>query len=164
MLRGAARGVFLCLLVVALGCGDSSGASSPPDNILIIIVDDLGVDAVGAYAEGAAPPPTPSLDALAARGVLFRNAWANPVCSATRALIMTGRYSFRTGIGAARWQQRSSRATGAPDAVRNSTTGSSRKVLAIGSPAGRSLAQMAAYQAFFRNIRLGPVSVRFGVF
>ena len=40
-----------------------------------------------------------AIDALAKRGVLFRNAWAYPTCSPTRALIMTGRYGFRTGVG-----------------------------------------------------------------
>lgn len=68
-------------------------------NVLVIVADDLGVDRVGAYAEHANPGRTPNIDALAARGVLFRNAWANPVCSPTRAGALTGRYSFRTGIG-----------------------------------------------------------------
>jgi len=69
-------------------------------NVLLVILDDVGNDKVGAYGEHPQAPPTPTLDALAARGVLFRNAYANPVCSPTRATIMTGRYSFRTGIGA----------------------------------------------------------------
>jgi hypothetical protein len=33
------------------------------------------------------------------RGVVFNNAWSNPLCSPTRAGILTGRYSFRTGVG-----------------------------------------------------------------
>jgi arylsulfatase A-like enzyme len=70
-----------------------------PPNILMIIADDLGVDQVGAYGEGANPARTPNIDALAARGVLFRNTWSNPVCSSTRATILTGRYGFRTGVG-----------------------------------------------------------------
>ncbi len=75
----------------------ASGARPP--NILLIIADDVGVDQIGVYAEGAEPANTPNVDALAARGVLFRNTWSNPVCSSTRATIMTGRYSFRTGVG-----------------------------------------------------------------
>lgn len=71
------------------------------DNILLIVADDLGVDYVGAYQEGTNPPPTPAIDGLAARGVLFRNAWANPSCSPTRAGLLTGRYPFRTLVG--RW-------------------------------------------------------------
>jgi arylsulfatase A-like enzyme len=110
-LAAAERAALWLLAVSVAGCsgggvGEPSGAagstSGPRHNILILVADDLGVDGVGAYGEAAEPPPTPNLDALAARGVLFRNAWANPVCSPTRAAIMTGRYSFRTGIGSAR--------------------------------------------------------------
>ncbi len=83
----------LCALVgVANLCAQQN-------NVLIIIADDLGVENVGAYQEGANPPPTPNIDALAARGVLFRNAWVNPICSPTRASLQTGRYALRTGVG-----------------------------------------------------------------
>lgn len=69
-------------------------------NIVVIVADDLGVDLVDAYGESIDAPCTPNLDELAARGMLFRNAWSNPVCSPTRAALLTGRYGFRTGIGA----------------------------------------------------------------
>lgn len=68
-------------------------------NILIVVADDVGVDLVNAYGESAAAPCTPNLDALAQEGLLFRNAWACPVCSPTRAALLTGRHGFRTGIG-----------------------------------------------------------------
>lgn len=68
-------------------------------NMLILVADDLGVDHIGAYQEGASPPPTPNIDALAARGLLFRNAWSYPYCSPTRSILHTGRYGFRTGVG-----------------------------------------------------------------
>lgn len=71
------------------------------NNVLILLLDDVGVDNIGVYGEGANPPPTPNIDALARRGVLFRNAWSNPHCSPTRACIQTGRYSLRTGVGIA---------------------------------------------------------------
>jgi len=70
-----------------------------PRNILLIIADDVGVDRVAAYGEHPWPGRTPVIDQLAAQGVLFRNAWANPSCSPTRATILTGRYGMRTGIG-----------------------------------------------------------------
>ncbi len=73
-----------------------------PPNVLVLLADDLGVDKVGVYGEAANPPPTPHLDQMAARGILFRNAWSNPVCAPTRATLLTGRYSFRTGIGGVR--------------------------------------------------------------
>ena len=68
-------------------------------NVLMIIADDLGVDRVGAYAEHPDPGNTPVLDGLAAGGMLFRHAWANPGCSPTRATVLTGRYAHRTGLG-----------------------------------------------------------------
>ena len=69
------------------------------NNVLILLADDLGADQLAAYGIGSDLPTTPNLDALAAGGLLFRNAWANPLCSPTRALIQTGRYAFRTGVG-----------------------------------------------------------------
>ncbi|MEM7205967.1 MAG: sulfatase-like hydrolase/transferase [Planctomycetota bacterium] len=70
-------------------------------NILVLVADDLGVDSVDVYQEGPRPPPTPNIDALAAQGLLFRNAWASPVCSPSRACFHTGRYPFRTYVGQA---------------------------------------------------------------
>jgi len=70
-------------------------------NVLLIISDDHGVDRVGAYHEHPDPGHTPNIDALAAQGVLFRNAWGTPVCSSSRACILTGRFGMRTGIGRA---------------------------------------------------------------
>lgn len=77
--------------------GANSAALGP--NILIIVADDVGVDMINAYGESAAAPCTPNLDALAQQGLLFRNAWACPVCSPTRSALLTGRHGFRTGIG-----------------------------------------------------------------
>jgi len=75
-------------------------ASARLPNILLVIADDLGVDKVGAYGEHPQAPPTPNIDALAQRGVLFRNAWSSPVCSPTRANLLTGRYaSGPNGMG-----------------------------------------------------------------
>lgn len=71
-------------------------------NILLVVMDDVGVDLLGCYGEGPPALPfacTPTLDALADEGMLFRNALANPLCSPTRAQILTGRHGFRTGIG-----------------------------------------------------------------
>src|SRR4051794_25685306 len=70
-------------------------------NILLIIADDYGVDSSSLYNTNASAslPPTPNVISLAQSGVLFRNAYANPVCSPTRACLITGRYGFRTGIG-----------------------------------------------------------------
>lgn len=76
-------------------------------NLLVIVADDVGVDKVGVYANTDYPtyaatavdlPVTPTLDTLAARGLRFTRAWANPSCSPTRAAMLTGRHGFRTGV------------------------------------------------------------------
>ncbi len=85
----------------ATDSGAPTGSSAPARarNVLIVLADDLGTDKVAGYAEHPAPPPTPNIDALAAAGVLFRNAWGYPSCSPGRASVLTGRYGRRTGIG-----------------------------------------------------------------
>lgn len=68
-------------------------------NVLLIIADDLGVDNVSAYDEQPNhTAQTPNIDSLAGSGVLFRNTWANPQCSPSRASLITGRHAFRHGV------------------------------------------------------------------
>ena len=77
-------------------------ASAAQRNILLIIADDYGADSSSLYNSthhGASLPPTPNIESLARNGVVFKNAYANPICSPTRACLMTGRHGFRTGIG-----------------------------------------------------------------
>lgn len=69
------------------------------NNVLLIIADDYGVDAQSLYNPGGTTAPTPNINLLAASGVRFTNAYACPVCSPTRATILTGRLGFRTGVG-----------------------------------------------------------------
>ena len=93
---------LLYVWVIFASCGwlpRAICASSP--NILVIIADDYGADSSSLYNTNASAslPPTPNIEALARSGVLFRNAYANPVCSPTRACLMTGRHAFRTGVG-----------------------------------------------------------------
>jgi arylsulfatase A-like enzyme len=68
-------------------------------NVILIIADDLGSDYCGFYENHLDTCKLPNVRRLLARGVRFRNAWSNPLCSPTRAGILTGRYSFRTGVG-----------------------------------------------------------------
>jgi arylsulfatase A-like enzyme len=93
--------ISLLLAAITAGAVSTTAKPSSAPSILVVLADDVGVEAIGAYGEGEDLALTPNLDALAARGVLFRNAYANPVCSPSRALLMTGRYSSRTGIGRA---------------------------------------------------------------
>ena len=68
-----------------------------PPNFVIIFCDDLGYGDLGCY--GAAKIKTPRLDAMAAEGMRFTNFYcAAPVCSPSRAALLTGRYPVRSGI------------------------------------------------------------------
>ena len=75
----------------------SQGPSRP--NVLVVLMDDIGRDKIACYGDHPNPPPTPNIDALRDRGVLFRNAWSYQTCSPTRAALMTGRYSDNNGVG-----------------------------------------------------------------
>ncbi len=68
-------------------------------NVILIIADDLGSDYCGFYENHLDTVAMPNVRRLLARGVRFRKAWSNPLCSPTRAGMLTGRYSFRTGVG-----------------------------------------------------------------
>jgi arylsulfatase A-like enzyme len=74
-----------------------SWAREEKPNIVLVLVDDLGWRDLGCY--GSAFYETPVLDRLAAQGMRFTDAYAaSPVCSPTRASIMTGKYPARLGI------------------------------------------------------------------
>ncbi len=82
---------------------EDTAALPIPPNILVVIADDLGIEASACY-EGAissSRAPQPIIAALCARGLVFDDVWSYPMCSPTRATILTGRYGWRTGIGQA---------------------------------------------------------------
>jgi arylsulfatase A-like enzyme len=86
------------LLVALLGCVVPSVASAaePRPNILLIVADDLGYNDVG--FQGARDIPTPHLDRLAASGLRCTDGYVSyPVCSPSRAGLLTGRYQQRFG-------------------------------------------------------------------
>src|SRR6201996_365381 len=86
-------------LAVALGFATvtpSNAADSLP-NIVIILTDDQGYADVGKF--GAEGFTTPNLDRMADEGAVFRNFHvAQPICSASRAALLTGCYPNRIGI------------------------------------------------------------------
>ena len=82
----------ICLLAIA-----ARGVAAERPNVVFILADDLGRCDLGCL--GSTFYETPNLDRLAARGVLFKQAYAAcRVCSPTRASIMTGRYPARLHI------------------------------------------------------------------
>lgn len=70
--------------------------SSP--NILLVIADDMGLDACPGYNIGSMKPNMPNLQSLMNSGVKFNNLWSNPTCTPTRAGIITGKYGLRTNV------------------------------------------------------------------
>lgn len=84
-------------LLLLTGVCFPAGAADRPPNIVLILADDLGWADLGCY--GSSFHQTPNLDALARSGALFTDAYAaSPVCSPTRASILTGKYPSRIGM------------------------------------------------------------------
>ncbi len=74
----------------------SQAQENEPPNVIIIITDDQGYGDLG--FTGNPHVKTPNIDAFANESVRFNNFYVSPVCAPTRASLMTGRYSLRTGI------------------------------------------------------------------
>jgi len=88
---------LIYLAVLPLQLSAASKASNPPLNIVFILIDDMGWADGGCF--GSAFYKTPQIDALAASGIRFKQAYAAcAVCSPTRAALMTGKYPARLHI------------------------------------------------------------------
>ncbi len=143
---GAALGWMLAV-VTAIGAGVR------PLNVVVLLADDLGQRDLGCY--GSRFYETPNLDRLAGEGARFTDAYAAcPVCSPTRASLLTGLWPQRTGVtdylGAPdrpeRWA-RNTRSLPAPFADR----------LAIETPTLPALLKSAGFDTFFAGKwHLGP--------
>lgn len=102
--------IFLAAVMLAaqsLSVGQAGAqTSAAKPNILLIIADDMGLDASRCYDVGENQAPMPVVEGLCAQGMVFESAYAAPLCSPTRATLMTGQYGFRTGIGSViRWNR-----------------------------------------------------------
>lgn len=87
------------LTLLALFVFTAAQADPKPPNILFVIMDDVGIDQMSLFGFGGIEPPRmPNIDTIAHAGVQFRNAWAMPACSTSRAVFFTGRYPFRTNV------------------------------------------------------------------
>jgi arylsulfatase len=76
--------------------GATGAASARPPNVVMIYCDDLGYGDVGCYGSSIR---TPNIDRMAAEGVRFTHFYSgNPVCSPSRAALLTGRYPVRAGV------------------------------------------------------------------
>jgi len=81
--------------LLATACLAASAVAAPP-NVVFFLIDDLGSGDCG-FA-GGTEIKTPRIDALAAAGTILETLYVQPVCSPTRACLMTGRYPTRTGV------------------------------------------------------------------
>jgi len=91
-------------ILAALLCGAAiTRAAEPPKqpgpNVVLFLVDDMGWMDCGIY--GSQYYETPNIDRFATRAMRFTDAYAQPLCSPTRASILTGKYSARHGITSA---------------------------------------------------------------
>lgn len=106
----SSRRSLLLLIIVAwvmsassVGAQSQSPAPSKRPNVIVFLVDDMGWMDCGAY--GSRFYETPNIDAFAKKAMRFTDAYAQPLCSPTRASLLTGRYSARHGITSATGHQ-----------------------------------------------------------
>lgn len=90
---------LLTTTLALVGCSETITDTIPP-NVIIIFADDLGYADLSSY--GATAYETPNLDQLANEGARFTNFYVSqPVCTASRAALLTGSYSNRIGLNGA---------------------------------------------------------------
>lgn len=82
------------LTALVLSCVLARAADRP--NVLILLADDLGRADVGFM--GSTQTKSPNIDKLASQGAVLEHFYVQPVCSPTRASLMTGRYPMRLGL------------------------------------------------------------------
>src|SRR5687767_3645694 len=88
-------GIFFLIVLVVIGRRDDGAEARP--NIVFVLVDDLRWDDIA--VAGHPFVETPNIDRLAAEGTRFLNAFAaTPLCSPSRASILTGQYVRTNGI------------------------------------------------------------------
>jgi arylsulfatase A-like enzyme len=97
--------LFVLSIALLFSCSNESNTSTDDDqgqntkpNILLIIADDMGLDASPGYTIGNIKPNMPNLQSMINTGITFNNLWSNPTCTPTRSSIITGKYGFRTGV------------------------------------------------------------------
>jgi arylsulfatase A len=87
--------LLFLMLIVGLG-SDSEAANYASPNIVLIFIDDMGYADIGPF--GNTEVKTPNLDRFATEGMKFTSFYATPVCSMSRACLMTGCYNARVSV------------------------------------------------------------------
>ena len=83
--------IFISFIFLFNSCEESNITYGKP-NVILIMADDLGYEAIG--INGADEYKTPVLDSLASNGINFNNAYSQPLCTPTRVKIMTGKPNY----------------------------------------------------------------------
>ena len=83
--------IFISFIFLFNSCEESNITYGKP-NVILIMADDLGYEAIG--INGADEYKTPVLDSLALNGINFNNAYSQPLCTPTRVKIMTGKPNY----------------------------------------------------------------------
>ena len=97
--------MMVASVLLAFCCVTVNAQEQAPPNIVFILADDLGIVDVAAFASHFTGKKTdelfyetPHLDRLVSQGIAFSQAYANPLCSPTRASILTGKNAARSGF------------------------------------------------------------------
>ena len=93
--------IIILFLVISPTFSHETSPKQPP-HIIIIIVDDIGVDDLGfsqkLHNNLNSTFWTPNIDKLATNSIQFSQSYAHPTCTPSRASLLTGRYAHKTGL------------------------------------------------------------------
>src|SRR3954453_23586350 len=90
------RSLLGVLFTTAFISAPRAPGAEPKPNVVVIFIDDLGYADIGPF--GATKQKTPNLDRMAAEGMKLTSFYAAPVCSVSRAQLMTGCYRARVSV------------------------------------------------------------------
>lgn len=89
-------------MLTSCGVSPSDGrAANDRPNFIVVFVDDLGYGDIGAF--GSEENRTPEIDAMATAGMRLTSFYAHPVCTPSRAALLTGSYPIRNGLQTGLW-------------------------------------------------------------